>query len=50
MNYKDTKTEWFEWLYVDFNTLLETAEKVGLSTMLIFEEENQYLVELKQMQ
>jgi SAM-dependent methyltransferase len=50
MNYKDTKTEWFEWLYVDFNTLLETAEKVGLSTKLIFEEENQYLVELKQMQ
>lgn len=50
MGFKDTKTEWFDWLYVDFNTLRETAEKVGLSTQLIFEEENQYLVEMKRMQ
>jgi len=47
MSYKETETDWFDWLYIDFNKLSETAEKVGFSTELIFEQENQFLVELK---
>lgn len=46
MTYKDHQTEWFDWLYVDFERLKNTAEKAGFSVELLFEEDNHYLVEL----
>lgn len=47
MSYKDHQSEWFDWLYVDYNRLKNTAEKVGFDVELLFEEDNHYLVKLK---
>lgn len=46
MTYKDHQTEWFDWLYVDFERLKGVAEKVGFKVEFLFEENDQYLVEL----
>lgn len=46
MLYESHASDWFEWLYVDFDTLKKTAEKVGLEVELIHEEDQQYLAEL----
>lgn len=46
MKYGDQQTEWFEWLYVDFERLRDVASKVGLMTELLFGEDNHYLVKL----
>ena len=45
--YKGKKGDWFNWLYVDFQTLNEYSSKVGLKVEKIFEDENeQYLAKL----
>jgi hypothetical protein len=46
MQYKETVSDWFEWLYVDFDTLKEYAELVGFKVEKLFDEDNHYLVEL----
>lgn len=47
MTYKNVKSDWFDWLYVDFDTLTKVAEKIGLKTeKLVDSENNQYLVKL----
>lgn len=46
MKYKNHTSDWFDWLYVDFDNLKKIAEKIGFNVELIFEEESQYLVEL----
>ena len=46
MKYKDHETEWFEWLYVDFEKLEEAANNVGLKAAKIYEEDDHYLAEL----
>ena len=46
MSYKEFQTDWFDWLYVDAETLRETAEKAGLSMTLLYEHEDQFLAEL----
>lgn len=46
MTYNDHQTEWFDWLYVDFERLKNAAEKVGFSVELLFEQDDHYLVEL----
>ncbi len=48
MKYKNTSTDWFDWLYVDYNMLLEKAGNVGLAVKLLHEDEEHYLVELTQ--
>ncbi|RZM29261.1 MAG: class I SAM-dependent methyltransferase [Pedobacter sp.] len=46
--YKGTKGEWFNWLYLDPETLLETAEACGWKTDLIYDDgEDQYLARLQ---
>lgn len=35
MTYKNYSTNWFDWLFIDFNTLQEQASKVGLKCELI---------------
>lgn len=47
MSYENVQTEWFDWLYVDFDRLKNAAENVGLVVEKIHEEEYQFLVELK---
>ncbi|MCH2224799.1 MAG: class I SAM-dependent methyltransferase [Crocinitomicaceae bacterium] len=47
MEYKEHISEWFDWLYVDFDTLKSRAKKVGLIASKIHEEDHQYLAELK---
>lgn len=46
MKYQDHQTEWFDWLYVDYIKLKSIAEKVGFEVEFIYEEEDQYLVQL----
>ncbi len=46
MRYKDHETEWFPWLYVDFDTMKEIAEKTGFSVKLLYEKDHQYLAKL----
>ncbi len=48
MNFKDHESDWFPWLYVDFDTLRNSADQVGLKATKIFENENfHYLVKLE---
>jgi hypothetical protein len=45
--YKKLKTEWFNWLYVDENTLKKIANEAGYKMELLLEDEfGQYLVKL----
>ncbi len=46
MCYKDTCTDTFDWLYVDFDTLKSYAEALGFSVEKLYEHENQYLARL----
>ena len=46
MHFEDHMTDWFDWLYVDFNSLNEVAKKAGLIVKLLFEEDHHYLAEL----
>lgn len=48
MKYKNKATDWFDWLYVDYNMLLEKATNIGLDVKLLHENEEHYLVELTQ--
>lgn len=46
MKYKNKATDWFDWLYVDYNMMLEKATNVGLDVKVLHENEEHYLVEL----
>lgn len=49
MKYKTVESDWFNWLYIDFNLLQEYAEREGLLCTKIMEgESNNYLVKLSQ--
>ena len=46
-SYKKQLGNWFDWLYLDYNTLSEHAERAGLNTeMLLEDESDQYLARL----
>jgi precorrin-6B methylase 2 len=46
-SYKDQLGEWFEWLYVDNETLKEHADKAGLAVEILYEDDaDQYLARL----
>jgi SAM-dependent methyltransferase len=48
MTYKDSESDWFPWVYLDFETLAHEAEKVGLKATKILENENfHYLTQLE---
>ncbi|QJD98056.1 class I SAM-dependent methyltransferase [Mucilaginibacter robiniae] len=45
--YKQQKSNWFNWLYVDEQSLLEVANEAGFATEVLYEDEyQQYLVRL----
>lgn len=46
MKYEKHISDWFEWLYVDFENLKKAAEKCGFSIQKLYEEDNHYLAEL----
>ncbi len=49
MEYKGEIGEWFQWLFVDFENMKKTAEKVGFEVELLYQNEEQYLVKLKKL-
>jgi SAM-dependent methyltransferase len=46
MQYKTEKSEWFDWLYVDFDNLFQAAKKCGFKASKIYEMDDHYLAEL----
>ena len=46
MKYKKETGPWFDWLYVDFDTLFATAKKVGLKCTRVFEQDDNFLAEI----
>jgi len=48
MEYKTHQSDWFPWVYVDFETLESIANKVGLKATKLLEDDNfHYLVKLE---
>ena len=46
MQYKTEKSDWFDWLYVDFDNLFQAAKKTGFKASKVFEMDDHYLAEL----
>ena len=46
MEYKDQQSDWFDWLYVDFDNLAAVSQKCGLNAQMIYREGDSYLAEL----
>lgn len=46
MHYEDQSTDWFEWLYIDFDKLQESANKLNLKVEKLYEEEHQFLARI----
>jgi cyclopropane fatty-acyl-phospholipid synthase-like methyltransferase len=46
MSFKQAKSAWFDWLYVDYDSLHKVAIEVGFTARKIYEEDNHFLAEL----
>jgi len=46
MSFKKEKGPWFNWLYVDFDTLFQAAKNVGLKARKVADQEDHYLAEI----
>jgi len=46
MKYKKEKGPWFDWLYVDFDSLFQAAKNVGLKAVRIEEIDDHYIAEI----
>lgn len=46
MKYKKEIGPWFDWLYVDFDSLFLAAQNVGLKATRVFEKDDNYLAEI----
>ena len=46
MKYKKEKGPWFDWLYVDFDSLFQAAKNVGLKAIRVVEIDEHYLAEI----
>lgn len=47
MHYKDTKSGWFNWIYLDRANFQKMAEDVGLQLNFLYNKKDSYLVQLK---
>lgn len=47
MTYKNHSSEWFNWLYLDQEKMIDLAEKCGFTCNIVFQEEDQYLAQLR---
>jgi SAM-dependent methyltransferase len=43
---KGDMSDWFDWLYVDFDTLFKSAKKVGMKAVRLYEKDNNYLAKI----
>lgn len=46
MKFNNEVGPWFDWLYVDFDTLFQAAKKVGLKAVKVYEMDDNYLAEI----
>lgn len=46
MKFKGETGPWFNWLYVDFESLFNAAKNVGLKTSKIYDQDDHYLAEI----
>jgi 2-polyprenyl-3-methyl-5-hydroxy-6-metoxy-1,4-benzoquinol methylase len=46
MTYKKEVGEWFDWLYVDYDTIHMVAKKIGAKSERITEQDNHYLAKI----
>lgn len=46
MKYKKEIGTWFDWLYVDFDSLFKAAQNVGLKATRVYEKDDNYLAEI----
>jgi SAM-dependent methyltransferase len=46
MSYGKEKSAWFDWLYVDFDSLFKAAEAVGLKARRLLEDDDHFLAEI----
>lgn len=46
MKYKKETGTWFDWLYVDFDSLFKAAQNVGLKATRVYEKDDNYLAEI----
>ncbi len=46
MHYEDQSTDWFDWLYIDFDKLQESANKLDLKVEKLYEEDKQFLARI----
>ena len=46
MSYKNETGTWFDWLYVDFDSLFKAAQNVGLKATRVYEKDDNYLAEI----
>ena len=46
MHYEDQSTDWFKWLYVDFDKLQKSAIKLNLKVEKLYEEDHQFLARI----
>ena len=46
MKYKQTTSDWFDWLYVDFNNLAKVSEECGLKASILLNEGESYLAKI----
>lgn len=47
MSYENHHSEWFKWLYLDQEKMIDIANKCGFSCEIVFEEDDQYLAQLR---
>jgi len=46
MKYKKEIGPWFDWLYVDFDSLFNAAQNIGMKATRIYEKDDNYLAEI----
>ena len=46
MKYKKETGPWFDWLYVDFDSLFNAAKNVGLKAVRLYDKDDNYLAEI----
>ena len=46
MKYKKEKGPWFDWLYVDFDSLFTTCKEIGLKANRVMESDDHFLAEI----
>ena len=47
MRYKNHSSDWFKWLYLDQEKMIDIANKCGFSCEIVFQEDEQYLAQLR---